>query len=188
MTTRAPYPQTSMQLPSRRADHSAATDGALMWDRSIKAPVVSRDGAFVPLAGYTFTLGPYLINDLPATATTDARHIFFNTATASGLVFRSTRMQRAGEVVGAILLSDAMRTAGTATLVVRVDGVGQTFASGACVIDAATVTSVSAFVPPGQGVSFAAGGTLNIEVVSSGWSPITANLSAWLIVALDPFA
>lgn len=61
---RRPYAATSVQLPAKRADHSAAEDGALVWDRSLTAPVVTRSGAFRRLAVQV---------DVPATATSAGR-------------------------------------------------------------------------------------------------------------------
>lgn len=44
------HPESAVQLPSRRSDASAATDGSLLWDRGQGAPVVTRAGVFVALA------------------------------------------------------------------------------------------------------------------------------------------
>ncbi len=54
--TRPPYAASAIQLPAKRADHSAAEDGALVWDRATQRPEMSRAGAFVPL-GDAFAYG-----------------------------------------------------------------------------------------------------------------------------------
>ena len=47
--------QTRIPLVQQTGDESAADDGQLMWDRSGQYPVVSKDGAWVPLAMGDFT-------------------------------------------------------------------------------------------------------------------------------------
>ncbi len=132
----------------------------------------------------TVTLGPFKINDMAGTATTDAGLGYFNTATAVSRSTNEIKMQTAGRVVGAIITSDAARTAGTATVAVEVNNGTQAFNSGAVALDATNTTSDSSFVAWGSGVSFNAGDTLGAEVTTSGWTPTTANFSIWLVVML----
>lgn len=132
----------------------------------------------------TVTLGPFYINDMAGTATTDATLGYFNTATAVSGSANEIKMQTAGRVVGVIITSDAARTAGTATVAVEVNNTTQAFNAGAVALDATNTTSDSSFVAWGSGVAFNAGDTLGCEVTTSGWTPTTANFSIWLVVML----
>ena len=134
-----------------------------------------------------FTVGPFYINDLPGTATTQATLNYYNTATASNRSTNDPKMARSGRVIGAIITSDAARTAGTATVQVRVAGSATAFSSGACALDASNTTSDSEFVGYTNGVAFSAGNTLGAAVVTSGWTPITANVNVMLIVQMAAY-
>lgn len=142
---------------------------------------------FQNLTVMTMTLGPFYVNDLPGTATTQATQGYFNTATALSRNGNDMRMDRAGRVVGLIIVSDAARTAGTATARVRIAGAGTAFNGGAVVLNATTTTSDSSFVAYGSGVAFTAGQTVGADVVTSGWTPITANVNVYVVVMLEPF-
>lgn len=132
----------------------------------------------------TITLGPFYINDLPGTATTQATLGYYNTATALSRAGNDIRMDVAGRVVGLIVTSDAARTAGTATARVRIAGAGAAFNGGAVVLDATNTTSDSSFVAWGSGNAFTAGQTVGCDVVTSGFTPTTANLALWVVVML----
>jgi hypothetical protein len=142
---------------------------------------------FQNLTLMTVTLGPLHINDLPGTATTQATNGYFNTATALSRNANDMRMSRAGRVVGLIMVSDAARTAGTATARVRVAGAGTTFDGGSVQLNATDTTSDSSFVAYGSGVAFTAGQTIGADVVTSGWTPITANVNVYVVVMFEPF-
>lgn len=137
--------------------------------------------------GLTITLGPYYINDLPATNTTTATSGFFNTATAVSRSGRPFYMPRAGRVVGLLIQSDAARTAGTAIARVRITGVGTVFNSDSVVLDATNTATNSGFVSYADGVPFSAGDNVSCEVVSSSWAPTSANINLYVIVTLEPF-
>lgn len=137
--------------------------------------------------GLTVTLGPYYINDLPATATTTATSGFFNTGTAVSRSGRPLHMPRAGRVVGMMMQTDAPRTAGTATARVRITGAGTDFDSGSVQLNATNTVSISSFVSYANGVAFTAGDNVACEVVSSGWAPTTSNVNLYVIVMLEPF-
>lgn len=139
---------------------------------------------FINQTFMTVNIGPFYINDLPGTATTQATLGYFNTATALSRNGNDVRMSTDGRIVGLIVTSDAARTAGTATVRVRVAGAGTAFNGGAVVLNATTTTSNSSFVAWGSGVAFTAGQTVGVDVVTSGFTPITANLSCWLVVML----
>jgi hypothetical protein len=135
----------------------------------------------------TVTLGPFHINDLPGTATTQATLGYFNTATALSRNGNDMRISLAGRVVGLIINSDAARTAGTATARVRVAGVGTTFDGGNAVLNAIRTQTNSSFVSFGNGVAFAANDLIGADVVTSGWTPTTADVNVYVVVMLTPF-
>jgi hypothetical protein len=150
--------------------------------------VLARDGTdFKNLTLMTVTLGPFFINDLPGTATTQATIGYFNTATAVSRSTNDMKMNRAGRVVGLIVTSDDARTAGTATVRARINGTGTTFNAGAVILNGTNTTSMSSFVSWANGLAFTAGQTVGADVVTSGWTPITADLSVWIVVMFDPF-
>ena len=95
------------------------------------------------------------------------------------------KMQTAGRIVGLILTSDVPRTAGTATARVRINGSGAAFNAGSVVLDATNTLSDSDFVPWASGNAFTAGQTIGADVVSSSWTPTTANLRIMLVVAMQ---
>jgi hypothetical protein len=96
--------------------------------------LVRGSSEFQNLTTMTVSLGPFYINDLGGTGTTQATLGYFNTATALSRDTNNILISRAGRVVGLIMVSDAARTAGTATARVRIDGVGTTFDSGSVVL------------------------------------------------------
>lgn len=162
---------TDVAISSARNGSVVAYDGSSWADRMV----------------YTFTLGPFYINDLPGTATTQATLGYFNTATAVSRNANDIKMARSGYVVGAFVVSDAARTAGTATVRVRVSGTDTAFDSGSVALDASNTTSDSSIVASDLGVSFSSGQTLGVNVTTSGWTPTTADLSVWLLVQISPF-
>lgn len=141
----------------------------------------------VNASGPTATLGPFYINDLAGTATTQATLGYYNTATAVSRATNDIVMGRAGKVIGLIVVSDDARTAGTATARVRIAGSGTAFDSGSVVLDGTNTTSDSSFVAYSSGVTFTAGQTVGCEIVTSGWTPTTANLTVWVVVQFGAF-
>lgn len=141
----------------------------------------------IPGTHVTFTIGPYLINDIPGTATTQMLLPFFNTTTAVSLGGNGVeyRIPSACHIIGAILTSDAARTAGTATLQVRVGGVATAFNAGAVVLDGTNTTRVASMVAHASGVAASASSSVGVAIVTSGWTPTTANLNALLIISID---
>jgi hypothetical protein len=177
------------QLEYKNAASSAKNDGAILWDATTETVQVSDDGAFRSLAyvDESATLGPFFINDLPGTATTEALIQFFNTGTAVNLVSGGVRMPRVGRVVAIYMVSDANRTAGTATARVVINGAGTAFDGGSVVLDGTNVNRDSGVVAYSSGVSFVAGNDVALEVVTSGWTPTTANITLWMTVRFEPF-
>lgn len=143
--------------------------------------------AFVNAHVATVTVGPWLINDLAGTTADQEPHfLYFNTPTAvrqGGAGFDYFYMPSAGTVVGAILNSDALRTAGTATLRLDKGGTPQDFAAGACVLNATNTNRISVYVPS-AGVSGVAADAFKPRISTASWTPTSANLTMWLIVQL----
>jgi hypothetical protein len=69
----------------------------------------------------------------------------------------------------------------------RVDGVGAAFDGGSVVLNATDVARNSGLVAYASGVAFTAGQLIGCEVVTSGWTPTTANLSWFVIVQFEAF-
>lgn len=143
--------------------------------------------AAIPAGHVTFTIGPYMINDLPGTATTQMLLPFFNTSALTSLGANGVeyRIPDASHVIGAILVTDNARTAGSAELRVRVGGVATVFAAGAVVLDGTNTTRVAAFVDHASGIAATAGSSIGVAIVTSGWTPTSANLNVLLVISLD---
>lgn len=140
-----------------------------------------------PLYKLTMTLGPYHLNDVPGTATSNLFTEFFNTTTATGIGSTgSWYMPTAGKVLGGFIQSDAGRTAGTAQLRPTISGVGTSFTGGNPTLDATNTARHSVAVTWANGVSFNAGQRVGCELITSGWTPITANVTALLVIGLNP--
>ncbi len=142
--------------------------------------------ALEAISGPTGIYGPFYINDLPASSSTDGAHGVFNTPTAVRQTNRDPRMGSAGRVIGAWITSDDSRVTGTATVRVRRNGTATDFASGAVQLNATNVNRNSAIVPYASGVAFTAGSDVGLEIVTSSWSPTTANIVAFMMVQFDP--
>lgn len=150
--------------------------------------VLAYDGSsWADRAVYAFAVGPFYINDLPGTATTQATLGYFNTATALSRNGNEIKMARSGYIVGALVTSDAARTAGTATVRVRISGADTALDAGSCALDATNTTSDSTIVASTLGVSFSSGQTIGANVTTSGWTPTTADLAVWLLIQINPF-
>jgi len=65
--------------------------------------------------------------------------------------------------------------------------VGTTFNGGAVQLSVAPPQSDSSFVSYTNGVAFAAGDSIGADVVTSGWTPITANVNVYVVVMFEPF-
>jgi hypothetical protein len=135
---------------------------------------------------YYATFGPFFINDLPGTATTAFQAGFFDTATTVSRSTMDVYMPLAGEVVGMWVVSDANRTAGTADVRCLINGVSQTFdGGGTCILDGTNTRRHGVTVARGDGEDFAMGNRVALEAITSGWTPTTANLTAWFLVRYD---
>jgi hypothetical protein len=141
------------------------------------------------LATFLPTLGPWFLNDVPGTATTEMKLAYMNTATAfsqGATNFNDLYMPSAGEIVGLWIVSDVARTAGTAKVQIRKNGTATEWLSGTVVLDGTNTTRFAAFDPGGGSLGFAAGDRLGLAVVSASWTPITANFLAYLMVRMTP--
>jgi len=133
--------------------------------------------------GSTFTLGPWHANDLAGTASRFLQVMFMDTSTTVVQANSTLLMPAAGAVIAAFLSTDGARTAGTATLRVTINGVPTTFLAGAVVLDATNTSRDSAY--DATGLAFASGDTIGVNVITSGWTPTTANVTAWLVMRLS---
>jgi hypothetical protein len=134
-----------------------------------------------------FTIGPFHLNDVPGSATTEMPFLYFTAATAVSLGTTGAssenelRMPAAGRVVAAFLNTDTARTAGTAILKVRINNVSTSFASDACVLDGTNTLRMSALDT--TGLAFASGDRIGVAVTTASWTP--ADFTAFLVVRLD---
>lgn len=131
------------------------------------------------------TLGPFYINDLVGTTSTQATLGFFNTGTAVSLAGNDFKIQSNAHVTGMYLVSDAARTAGSATARVRLAGVATAFNGDSVALDATNTTSDSGHVAPASGVAVTAGQTVGCTVISVLWTPTTADLDCWVELSYD---
>lgn len=165
------------------SDVTATSPGAiagkvLTWDGSS-----AWDDNFV----YTESLGPWYLNDVPGTATTAMGLAYFNTATALSRSTNPMRAGRTGYIVGARITSDAARSAGTCTVQVLLNGSGTAFDAGSVVLDGTRTTQDASIVTPGSGIAITSGSdTIGVQVVTSGWTPTTANIQVTLLVMWAP--
>lgn len=149
--------------------------------------IVGANNSVLSAPHTTMTFGPFVLNDVPGTSTVPMGLGYFNTTSAVSVdTANLVRMPAAGRVVGLALSSDADRTAGAATAYVKVNGAAGASINGSAVsLDGTNVSFDSVLVPHDSGLAAAASDTLQIEVDTSGWTPTTANLLAWLTVSLD---
>lgn len=137
--------------------------------------------------GHYQTLGPFTMNDLAATASTQLRTIFATGTTAFTLAALDPVAPRAGRVIGITMTSSEARTGGTATARARIAGSALDFDGGSVQLNGTNTQRVAGLVSYAEGVSFNAGNRLGIEVVTSGWGPTTADFVGWLTVKYEPF-
>lgn len=144
------------------------------------------DASFDGQTSQVVTFGPFYRNDLAASATATMQAGFFDAAATVAQSTGAIYIPRNGEIVGIYATSDANRTSGTATIQPVVDGVAQTFDGGAtCVLDATNTRRHSVHVANGDGEDVTAGQRVELQAVTSGWGPTTANLTAWMAIRLD---
>lgn len=165
------------------------TDVDVASPGSIAGKGVFWDGASSWTDGfvYTETLGPWYGDDVAGTATTAMKLLYMNTGTAVSQSTNRIRAGRTGYVVGARITSDAARTAGTCTVEVDLSGVSTAFDSGSVVLDGTRTTQDASIVTPSAGVAITSGSdTIGVNLVTSGWTPTTANVQVTLLVMWAP--
>ena len=166
-------------------DHATVLDFASTYFSVTESP--DYEANISPLYTQMHTLGPFHLNDVPGTAATGLTLEFFNTATATGIgTTGSYYAPAAGKILAAYLNSDASRTAGSAVLRPTVNGTGFVLGSGKPTLDATNAIRHSVAVPWASGIAFTAGQRISCELVTSGWTPIMANVTALLVIGLTP--
>lgn len=131
------------------------------------------------------TLGPFYNNDQATSSTAQATLGFFNTATLLSRSANEIRIAQAAHVIGMFLVSDATWLTGTVTARVRVNGSGTAFNGGSVVIDSTHTTSNSDVVAAASGVAISAGQTVGVEIVTSSWTPTSADFAVWILLEYD---
>ncbi len=133
------------------------------------------------------TVGPFYINDLPASATTQATQAFFNTGTALNRSTTDPVMPLAGRVVGISVTLDDSQVTGTATARIRINGTGAAWNSGSVVINGTSVNRAANMIAwaAAEDYAFNAFDAVGLEVATSFWSPTTADLTGFLFVQFE---
>jgi hypothetical protein len=165
--------------------------GKIVYEASTGVWVANAD-AWTLVSGAaptTFALGPWYVSDVPGTATTEMALLYFTGATtvekgAAG--FNDLTMPADGTVLGAFLLVGEARTAGTATLRLRVNTADTAFLAGAVVLDGTNTTRDSVFDE--TGLAFSAGDEIGLNLTTAGWTPTTAHATAWLLCSFGAAA
>lgn len=132
----------------------------------------------------TFT---YYLNDV-ATSTSNQQMTLaqFTTSTAVSRAATNDYIVRANaHVIGAFLVTDAARTAGTATLQVRINGTGTAFCSGGVALDATNTVSDSCMVLPASGLALTSGQSIGCEVDTASWTPTSADFQCAIVLSFD---
>lgn len=137
--------------------------------------------------GHYQTLGPFTRPDLAGTGTAALQSMFSASVSTFALGTVDPVAPRAGRVIGLTLIANDARTAGTATARVRINGSATDFDGGSVQLNGTNTQRASGLVAYASGVTFNAGNTLGIEVVTSGWTPTTADFVGWLTVKYEPF-
>lgn len=157
----------------------STTGKSLVWDGS----------EWEDMSIYSSELGPWFKNDVPGTATSPMSLLYFNTATAVSQSTNPIRAGRTGWIVGARIVATNARTAGTATVSVLLNGVDTAFDSGSVALDASRTTQDASIVTASAGIRIASGGdTIGVNLITSGWTPTSGNVTVWLLVTWDPIA
>jgi len=137
------------------------------------------------------TLGPFHLNDIPGTGATGMTLQFFNTTTATGIgTTGSYYAPSDGYVCGAYINSDASITAGAAVLRPTIQGTGGVMFGGNPQLDTTNPLRHARFNTRedallGPGITFTAGQRIGCELVTSGTTPITADVTALIVIAMS---
>lgn len=133
---------------------------------------------------YTSWLGPWRGVNIPGSATTALELMFYGASNAAVQGSNQTfRAGRQGEIVGCAIVANGDRITGTMIVKPTIGGATQTFSSDTVLLDSSTPRQMTGVVPPGSGVTIASGGNqLGISVVTSGFTPTTLEVLAWIMV------
>lgn len=137
--------------------------------------------------GHYQTIGPFSRGNIAGTASTALQFFFADGASTFAMQQVDIIAPLAGRVIGISLLSNAARTAGTATARVLINGSSTAFDGGSVQLNATNLTRDSSLVAYSSGLTFTAGNRLGVEIVTSGWTPTTADMTAWLTVKYEAF-
>ncbi len=96
-------------------------------------------------------------------------------------------MPRAVRVVAIYMISDATGRRALRRRGLPSTGRGRRLTAVRSLLDGTNVNRDSGVVAYASGVAFTAGADVGLQVVSSGWTPTTANITLWMTVRFEPF-
>lgn len=200
---------TAPPAPSRSdpANFATEADTFVAWLTTFRAELEawawgSIDDAITPAAGHVLahdgtewaprtvaleTIGPFHVSDVSAFVLNPGRLMFAATSSTMATSVRDVKMPRAGRVVGARVVMNIGRSAGSTTLRLSINGVDTAFDGGSVALDATNTAADASLVSYANGVAFAAGDTLGAGLNSdASWAP-GGDAMMWLTVAYAPF-
>ena len=180
--------------PGRQGEDFAARVGGYDSQRDLKARAVqstryeTETGRIVP-ARRSETLGPWYRGALSGTTTVNAMDGFITGANTTTLVTGTEQpMARSGRVVGGRMMTDAIVTAGSLVLRVRItdaDGVTTTDTDlPDCTLSTSATRAADVNLPYEAGVSFHSGSSVIARLVATGLTP-AVNVKVWIVVEYE---
>lgn len=138
---------------------------------------------------YLMTLGPWHFTDLAASLTDSVGAMVFQTASGTFGLSSATGTRwdapSGGKIVGISVLTNASRTAGSATFAPRISGTRKATKITATV-DATSTNNTSAIVTTTNGEAFVTGDSIHVSVTTdASWAPTTLDCAVYLYVVLD---
>ena len=192
ITRRVVVPDTTDDYAQRRQGYRRPA--IIASDQQRQARYLGEAGQRRPLV--CWTLGPFQ-RDNPA-ASGDNTYLMrvFNASAAGTLAMETgdAPLRVAGNIVGGVLWAGSDRTAGSATLAAQISYAGATTSvtfpeaiiDGSTELDGTTILRRAGFHRPfANGVRFAAGSLVRAQVVIAGFTPNTADFTAYLVVAYE---
>jgi parallel beta-helix repeat protein len=150
--------------------------------------LVGSNNTIVAASHTQITLGPFYLNDVQGTAGPQVMSLgYFNTATAvSQDTANLLKVPAACKAVALLVVSDSDWTAGTADVYISVNGAAGTSINGNLVRLSTTNRETHYYATThDSGLAFTAGQTIQLQVDTTGWTPTTANFTAWVTISLD---
>lgn len=132
------------------------------------------------------TLGPFHLPNPAANANAQALLPIPTAAGTFGANALDVKMLKIGRIVGAAVVANAPRTAGTLTVRARINGVA-TALGFTVALDATNPQSCANAITPASGLAFAANAAVGVDVLTAGFAPTTADLTIWLYALLEEF-